>query len=159
MVDADVSSPAELHGQWELAGGDAVVDLELTPLADRPGVLEGSFLAGESGSYTVRVLPGGPAEPDMAARPATLTLRVEPPRQEIDNPTLDKLLLEEIAQVSGGAIFTLTNADELPAAIQVRQVERVLEYRDEVWDAPLLSGLIVLLLTAEWLLRKKHRMA
>ncbi len=35
---------------------------------------------------------------------------------------------------------------------------RTLETRDELWDAPLLYGIIVLSLTAEWVLRKVYRM-
>ena len=36
---------------------------------------------------------------------------------------------------------------------------RLLEYRDELWDAPLLFGGLMVLLTVEWILRKRSRMA
>ena len=40
----------------------------------------------------------------------------------------------------------------------MREVTRTLETRDELWDAPLLFGIIVLSLTVEWVLRKLYRM-
>jgi len=37
-------------------------------------------------------------------------------------------------------------------------VTRTIESRDELWDAPLLFSIVVLGLTAEWVLRKVFRM-
>ena len=64
-----------------------------------------------------------------------------------------------MARASGGEMFTLADAAGIPAAFDIRQVERVLEYRDEGWDAPLLAGILMCLLAAEWILRKRYRMA
>jgi hypothetical protein len=96
---------------------------------------------------------------EHGVRVARLNLKVEPPRAERDNPSLDRPLLEELARLSGGQVFTLAEKDQLPSAFQVRRVERVLPYRDEIWNAPILFGLVVLLLTIEWVARKKYRMA
>jgi hypothetical protein len=46
-----------------------------------------------------------------------------------------------------------------PAAFKIKQVDRLLQYRQELWDAPLLALLIVALLTIEWVWRKMHRLA
>jgi hypothetical protein len=40
----------------------------------------------------------------------------------------------------------------------MREVTRTLETRDELWDAPLLYGTIIVALTLEWVLRKLYRM-
>ena len=48
---------------------------------------------------------------------------------------------------------------EIPAAFPIREVERLIQYREELWDAPLWMLVIVTLLTAEWVLRKTYRMA
>ena len=47
---------------------------------------------------------------------------------------------------------------QLAAAIPTREVARTIEERDELWDAPLLYGLVVAGLTAEWILRKRFRL-
>ena len=92
-------------------------------------------------------------------RPATLTFRVQPRSQEFDKPALDRALLDDITRAAGGQVFTLANFRDLPDAFKIKRVERVLEYRDELWDAPVLFGLLVVLLTSEWVLRKRSRMA
>lgn len=151
---------ADLRGDasW---GAEGTAPLDFEARADDPGVLEASFTASEPGSYMVRVVPTTMA-PDLESggiRPATLQFDVEPPQAERDHPTLDRPLLEELARASGGQVFALTEKEKVPGAFQVKQVERILPYRDEVWNAPLLFGSVVVLLTAEWLLRKKYRMA
>jgi hypothetical protein len=159
LGDPDASaSISELRGEVEW-GGETSLPLVLEPHADDPGLLEGSFLASEAGAYTARLVPTTAGDLESGLRPATLAFRVEPPHQELDNPTWDRALLDELARDTHGATFALTEADQLPKAISIREVERVLEYREEVWDAPLLCGAIVVLLTLEWLLRKKYRMA
>jgi hypothetical protein len=122
-------------------------------------VLEANFIATEAGAYTIRIVPSAAADGDGGLRPATLAFRVEPPHQELDNPTRDRALLDELARATGGAVFTLAEAELVPAAFSTRQVERVLEYRDEVWNAPLVYIALIVLLTLEWLLRKRYRMA
>ena len=157
-VAEETAGLTSLSGDVEL-GGESTVSLTLEPVGREAGVFETSFLAERIGSHTVRVLPTVAADPGSGPRAATVAFRVEPPKQEIDNPTLDRPLLEDMARASGGAVHTLDQARSLPAAIGVKEVERVLESRDELWDAPLLFGSLLLLLTLEWVLRKHYRLA
>ena len=64
-----------------------------------------------------------------------------------------------MAKASGGRVFTPAEAQEIPAAFSIKEVERLIQYRDELWDAPLWMIVIVTLLTVEWVLRKTFRMA
>ncbi|ODU01288.1 MAG: hypothetical protein ABS79_01920 [Planctomycetes bacterium SCN 63-9] len=77
---------------------------------------------------------------------------------EIDEPALNRPLLSELARITGGKVFELADVDKLDAAIAMREVTRTMETRDELWDAPLLFGTLVLSLVAEWVLRKLYRM-
>ena len=99
------------------------------------------------------------ADRDVTTRPATHTFRVEPPRQETDKPGTNRPLLEDITKATSGKLFTLADARDIPAAFSVKQVERLIQYREELWDAPLWMIAIVTLLTTEWVLRKMFRMA
>ena len=103
--------------------------------------------------------PTAGGEGDAAVRPVTSNFRVEPRSQELDKPTLDRTMLEDMTRAAGGQLITLANYRLVPDAFKIKRVERVLEYRDELWDAPLLFGLLVVMLTAEWVLRKRCRMA
>ena len=48
--------------------------------------------------------------------------------------------------------------DRVADAFKIKRVARVLEDRQEIWDAPLLFATILLALFLEWILRKKFRM-
>ena len=61
--------------------------------------------------------------------------------------------------MSGGSVLALENYQQIPDAFQIKQVARSLEYRDELWDAPIIFGSLMIFLTVEWLLRKRSRMA
>ncbi len=152
------SGITELKGEVEHSGEQAV-PLELEQLPESPGVMEAGFVAESAGAYMIKVLPSTAGELSTELRPATLQFRVEPPHQEFDNPTLDKPLLDDMAAATGGRVFTLAEVSEVPAAFQIKQVERQNEYRSELWDAPLLFGGVFTCLVLEWLLRKYYRMA
>ncbi|HZZ28832.1 MAG TPA: vWA domain-containing protein [Pirellulales bacterium] len=154
----DSSVLSQLHGDAEVAGQEPIA-LEFEPEPDHPNVFDAVFKAEKPGAYLVRVLPGTSAEGETAVRAATLPFRVDPPQQEFDNPRLNRALLDDIAQASGGKLFMLDQADQIPAAFHIKQVDRVMQYRQELWDAPILALAIVTLLTVEWVSRKTKRMA
>jgi hypothetical protein len=160
-ADSEEASTAvlDLRGEIELAGQPAT-PLELEPLADQPGIAEAEFTPSEAGAYTLRVLPGNVAlQGDPAVRPATVNFRVDPAHSELDRPKLDWALLEDVARSSGGTPVRLAEFEKIPDAFKIKQVHRLLEYRDEMWDAPIVFGSLVCLVTLEWLLRKRSRMA
>lgn len=145
-----------LAGELEV-GSKAPVAVSLEPLADNAQVYQATLAAAEPGLHTLRVLPGG--ETEAAPRAATLTFRVEPPRRELDKPTLNRPLLDDMARASDGKVFYLADAAAVADAFQVREVQRVLEHREELWDAPLVYAGVMLLLTVEWVQRKRKRLA
>ena len=154
----DSTIGSQLRGTAEVAGIDPI-SLEFEPNTDHPDIFEASFKAEKAGSYLARVLPSVSGDSENAVRAVTLPFKVEPPQQEFDNPRLNRALLDDVARASGGKVFTLAEANQIPAAFRIKQVDRLLEYRQELWDAPLLALAIVGLLTIEWVWRKMHRMA
>ena len=125
---------------------------------NEPDLLTASFPAEEAGSYSLRIAPATAADAGPGARVSTTTFRVEPPRREIDEPSLNRPLLADLARLSNGRVFDLPDIDQLDDAIPTREVTKTLEERDELWDSPMLASIIVLGLTAEWILRKLFRM-
>jgi hypothetical protein len=68
-------------------------------------------------------------------------------------------LLKEIAATSGGRYFEPQEAEQLPALIEQaageqEQRETLYDHHD-IWDTPLWFGLIVLALSAEWIIRRR----
>jgi hypothetical protein len=155
---AALAEAAELIAELEGAGQPPEpIRFEKSP--DDPALATAEFPATHAGAYSLRVAPA--SSTDLAAdavRVSTTAFRVEPPRREIDEPALNRSLLADLARQSGGRVFELSDVDQLDAAIPTREVSRAIEERDELWDAPLLYGLVVAGLTAEWILRKRFRL-
>lgn len=154
----EIASLGTLNCEVEVTGNDPV-SYDLAANADQPGMLETSFTAEKGGPYTVRVFSAAQAERDSSVRPATYQFRVEPPRQETDKPGTNRALLEDLTRTTNGKLFTLENSREIPSAFPIKEVERLIQYREELWDAPFWLFAVVGLMTAEWVLRKLYRMA
>jgi hypothetical protein len=148
----------QLTSEVELPDGE-IVTIELETSESDPTVFEASILAAKAGAYQLRVTPMAAMTTDDTVRPATLDFRVDPPVRELDNPTLDRGLLEDLARASGGEVVSLSDFRRLPSLIKTKRVQRVLQYRDEMWDAPLGWSLVLVALTCEWVLRKWYRLA
>ncbi len=145
-----------LHGELEVADENPI-PITLTPRSGDPNTFETTFPVNHPGLHFVRVWSGG-EDLRQIAKAATLQFPVELPNLEYDRPGNDLATLESLAQVSHGSVFTLDQLDEIPSAFKTRRVTRVLEDRQEIWDAPILFSTILLALFAEWILRKKFRM-
>ena len=139
-------------------GDDEPVAFTLTRQPDDS--FEGSFIAAKTGDHLVQVWPGEAVDAGgtAGARPATLRVEVALPDAEFDHPELDRAALQTIAGATGGRVFDLTEADALPAAFSLGHVARTLEDRQAVWDAPALWMLLMGLLIAEWVFRKRCRL-
>ena len=133
--------------------GGQPIALELQPVADKEGTVEATFAVEESGPYLVRIVPATTDGDLGALRPATLDFRVDPRSQELDKPAIDRALLDDVARAGGGQFFTLADYRQIADSFKIKRVERVLEYRDELWDAPILFSLLLVCLTAEWILK------
>ena len=154
---AALAEATELVAELEIAG-QPPEPLRFEKAADDPSLLTANFPAQQAGAYSLRVIPTTAATAGSDIRASTTTFRVEPPKREIDEPSLNRPLLTELARLTNGRVFEIADLSQLDAAIPMREVTRTLETRDELWDAPLFYMTIVICLTLEWLLRKKYRM-
>jgi hypothetical protein len=155
LADIDTGLDA-LHGEVEVADAPPI-PLTLTPKGSEQGVFEATFTVSKPGPHFIKVWSGA-EEAKLVVKAATLQIPVELPNLEYERPTLDLGTLQNIAKASGGAVFDLTEVDKIPAAFKVRKVARVLEDRQEIWNAPIIWGGILLAIFTEWVLRKKFRM-
>jgi len=134
--------------------GDVRHTVTLTRRADAPGVFEGELPVTAPGSYHAWVVA-----PSFAQAPPSTDFRVEEPLGELARRGLDRRELQQAAEVSRGAYFSLAEAaqvpDDLPAGAPVP-----LKSQDPLplWNRPELLILFTLVLTTEWLLRKRFRL-
>lgn len=125
---------------------------------DDPALLTASFPAERAGGYSLRITPATGADAGAATRVSTTDFRVEPPRRELDEPSLNRALLADLARMTGGRVLDIAEVSKLDESIPMREVTRTIEQRDELWDAPFLYAIIILGLTTEWISRKIFRM-
>jgi hypothetical protein len=126
-------------------------EVELRKVESQPGMFAGEHLAAAIGEYTVTV-KGEEAE-------GKAVFAVAAPRLEFDRPAMDAAGLQAVAERSGGRYFDLAELDKLPEAI-ARSRPLVTEPGEStLWDRWAVLILIVLLLAAEWLVRKTSDLA
>lgn len=74
--------------------------------------------------------------------------------REYARAALNEPLLRDFSRETGGTYFSLAGLEQLPAALTERSARLTSLKEVELWCSPLFFGLIVLVLTAEWIVRK-----
>ena len=152
-----------MHGEVQ-RGTDPPTPITLTPVPGDHDAFAATFPVEQAGAHFVRVWSSDPGDTKAEARAATLQVPVELPNLELDNPTQDLATLQTVARASGGAtssggrVYDLTDAADIPAAFKTRRVDRTLEDRQEIWNAPAVWATLLVALTAEWIVRKRARL-
>lgn len=137
--------------------GAPPIETELRAVANRPGRYEGAFIASQLGINELEIA----LRDDPSGKPVLVTkqLTVETPRVEFADPRLNRALLAEVAERSKGRYFALEEAAEVAPAIPDRRETIVVrEKPQDLWDTARLIGLLALLLTVEWAVRKYNRL-
>jgi uncharacterized membrane protein len=109
-----------------------------------------SFTADKVGRFTMRL-------PPVAGESAAMDLPLEVivPRLELTEPQVDRQLLTRLAAETLGEPVALAEAPaKLPALLPSAAKLIPIQASEPLWDAPLALGLFLLLITAEWVLRK-----
>ena len=134
--------------------GQSAETITLQPVPNQPGNFSAATTARRAGLNHLRVNWGI----EGASAPQT-SFQVELPSAETRQFGQNQQLLQELATLSGGRYFPLSQIAELPAAVPNRS--KVVEVRttpQPIWDNELVLGLLVGLLATEWFLRKRFQL-
>lgn len=130
-------------------------EVKLSALPDKEGRYRGQIpkeLTAHVGDYEVNV-PN--PEPDQVE---PKDFHVDLPQAEAARPESDPILMANTASKADFALRA-SQTDQLANLIPPGNVQTVSESRRELWDTKLMLLIIVMLLTIEWILRKKYNMA
>lgn len=135
------------------SGGRREIILERT--AELSDSFEGRLDRLPQGSYHAWV-----REPAFTGAPPAADFRIDPPDRELLRRDADFADLRRAAELSGGRFSTLVEADRLPSRLPAgRQVRLEAATPRALWNRPELLIALAGVLTAEWLLRKRARLA
>ena len=128
----------------------------LMPVSNQPGTFEATLTAKKTGRHSLRVRT---AAAEAEGSTIETSFDVVLPSVETNQVWLDKPLLKELAETSGGKYFDIDQLDQLAAAVpdKTRQIE-FREPPDTLWDVRGMMFLLVGLLGVEWLVRKRYKL-
>ncbi|MFQ5568740.1 MAG: hypothetical protein ACE5G0_03635 [Rhodothermales bacterium] len=125
-------------------------------------VFEEELTAG--GTYTAPFVPQdeGVYELQVTARAGegeigshTRSFLVRPSNKEFYDATLKRAFLENLADANNGFYYEPSEAGAIPANLRNRRTSTSIYRAEYLWDMPLLFGLVILLLSAEWIYRRR----
>jgi uncharacterized membrane protein len=132
-------------------GGISAV-VEMTPVPDAPGVFQAEWNADKPGSYLTEVVAqrGG----QEIGRDVLTFQRMDGVAENFHTEQ-NRDLLEKLASETGGRYWTPNDISKLPGEISYSEAGITVRQTKPLWDMPAIFLLILVLLFAEWLLRRK----
>lgn len=113
---------------------------------DQPGVYRAEFIAPYTGKYKFYVAH----DPE-----SFLDIVVSEPNFEFGETAMNDDLLKKMAEKSGGIFFREEDLYRAPDLIKSRTMKIVSTVDVHLWSSPIWFILMISILTAEWILRKK----
>jgi len=133
--------------------GRIVSTVSLNADADVPGIYRGRFGALPEGEYEVSVRASGYSESALKARSRFVVL--PPESGEMTQTAANEPLLKQMAMASGGVFLREEDMGRLPELLSPLSSGRVVESETLIWQSYWWFAAIVMLLTVEWVLRKR----
>ncbi|WP_166819828.1 hypothetical protein [Thalassoroseus pseudoceratinae] len=137
----------DARGRWS-----SMTEVDLSPITDGSLMHEGQAANLPAGEYRVNLRVAG-----AAVDPGNLETKfyvTERPTAELTNVSANRKLLQQIADVSGGELFTPDTVSRLPERLTPPDIRSSRREEFELWDHWPVLILFFVLLTGEWLVRK-----
>jgi len=157
-----VTLRAEVRDKTFKPAADAKVSLDVMDSLGAPSTLEMTPVAGERGVYQATYDTAHPGMfrftatakvGDESLGSAYLAVRREDGVAEHYHTQQNRPLLERIAAATGGKYFTVTDIAKLPEAVKFSDAGTVERQVLDLWSMPAIFLALLLLKSAEWLLR------
>jgi len=127
-------------------------ELKLEQVLGKDGRYTARFIPNRYGEYTVTAT--GTLDGENLGEQQTL-FEVKTSYAEFSNAELNVALLKTLAEGSGGKYYTLEEASQLVNQIPLVESATSKITDVDIWDMPLIFGLVIALLGFEWFLRKR----
>ena len=119
---------------------------------DEPGLFVAPFVPAQPGLYRVTASATRGGADSGAAAAALLVGGAD---TEMADPGLNAALLERLASATGGRVISAADIGQLPATLRASLPASALAVRSDAWHNAWSFALLIGLLSAEWLLRRR----
>lgn len=127
-------------------------EFPLEQVLGKDGLYTARFVPNRYGEYTVTATGTLHGE-DLGKQQALF--EVKPSYAEFSDASLNVPLLTNLADMSGGKYYPIEEADQLVNQISLVESATSQITDIDIWDLPLIFGMILMLLGMEWFLRKR----
>ena len=127
-------------------------ELRLEQVLGEDGLYSARFIPNRYGEYTVTAT--GTLNGESLGEQQSL-FEVKPSYAEFSNAELNVALLKALAEGSGGKYYPLEEASQLVQQIPLVESATSTITDVDIWDMPLIFGLLLAMLGLEWFLRKR----
>jgi uncharacterized membrane protein len=130
-----------------------IQDIQLDWSIEEDGIYTGAFNVRNKGVYKLEVsLTSASGE----SPEASIAFLVSESDQEYHNAGMDAVLLNAIAEASGGKYYSHKNAARLADDLQRGQQADSAAVEKEIWDIPLVLFILFALFSLEWMIRRRR---
>jgi hypothetical protein len=158
LVVARIFKTVARPGEPPQAEGAAVAIIPLHAVSGQPRTFAATAPALSPGRYLVRLEIGQVAEgvSSRTSPPPEIVLEITPRQtSELVELSAARDPLDRLAAATGGRVFTVSDADQLPGVLHRRLIVKTRTEEMTLWDRPWALGLFFGILTIEWILRKR----
>ncbi len=127
-------------------------ELPLEQVLGKDGLYTARFIPNRYGEYTVTAT-GTLGGENLGKQQALF--EVKPSYAEFSDAALNIPLLSNLADMSGGKYYPVAEADQLVNQISLVESATSQITDVDIWDLPLIFGMLLMLLGLEWFLRKR----
>jgi hypothetical protein len=151
--DKEYTPAADAHVSAHVIGPDgATAVVDMTPVPNTPGTFEAEWTAEKPGSYVTEVT--AEKGTDELGKD-TMTFRREDGVAENFHTEQNRDLLQKLSDETGGRYWTEDELERLPKEISYSEAGISVRDTKELWDMPIVFLLLLGLMSADWLLRRK----
>ncbi len=151
--DKDFQPAPDAKVQAHMIGPDGLSEfVEFAPVPNQPGMFAMDWTAAKPGSYVAEVTAGRGNE---ELGKDVVQFRREDGVAENFHTGQNKELLTKLADATGGRYWEQNELDRLPKEISYSEAGISVRDTKELWDMPAVFLLLLGLMAADWLLRRK----
>lgn len=157
QISADVRDknflPAsDAHVEAHILGpGGSAAQIEMTPDPNSPGTFHAQWTADQQGSYLTEVI--ATRDKDELGRDVLNFARMDGAAENFHTEQ-NRDLLEKLSAETGGHYWKPQDVSRLPGEISYSEAGITVRDTKELWNMPIIFLLLLLLPSAEWLLRR-----